>query len=150
MANWQHCPVVEQDARRNGGLWVFKGTDVPLDRLYEQLAAGGTVGSFAGHCGVDAEHAASLLDYEAEDFRADLLIRPDGPREIAPIPLVAPTGDEILDWSRCSAVERVAGKVSGAWIFTESRLPLWAMYSELAVARRSTNSWIGTEATGPK
>lgn len=118
MANWQHCPAVERDAQRSGGLWVFKGTDVPLYRLYEQLAAGGTVGSLAGHCGVHAEHAASLLDYEAEDFRADLLIRPDGPGESAPIPLVAPTGDEIPDWSRCSAVERVAGKVSGAWIFT--------------------------------
>ena len=132
MANWQHCPVVERDAQQNGGLWVFKGTGVPLYRLYEQLAAAGTVMSFAQQWSVDAEHAASLLDYEAEDFRADLLIRPDGPGEIAPIPLVPPTGDEIPDWSRCSAVERVAGKVSGAWIFTESRLPLWAMYSELA------------------
>ncbi len=132
MANWQYCPVVERDAQRNGGLWVFKGTDVPLYRLYEHLAAGATVAGFAQQCGVDPTQGASLLEYEAEDFRADLLIRPDGPGEIAPIPVIAPTGDEIPDWSRCSVVERVAGKVSGAWIFTESRLPLWAMYSELA------------------
>lgn len=132
MANWQHCPAVERDAGRHGALWVFKDTDVPLYRLYKHLASGGTVGNFAQQCGVNPGMVASLLDYEAEDFRADLLIRPDGPGDIAPIPAVAPTGDEIPDWSRCSVVERVAGKVSGAWIFTMSRLPLWAMYSELA------------------
>ena len=104
MANWQHCPVVERHAQGNGGLWVFKGTDVPLYRLYEQLAAGGTVGSFTGHCGVDSEHAASLLDYEAEDFRADLLILPDGPRKSHPFPWLRlpemryPTGADARRW----------------------------------------------------
>ena len=132
MANWQHCPVVARDGNRHGGLWVFQGSDVPLYRLYEHLAADGTVDSFAAQWGVAPERVRSLLEHEAEDFRADLLIRPDGPGEIAPIPAIASRGDELPDWSGCSVVERVAGKVSGAWLFTESRLPLWAMYSELA------------------
>lgn len=132
MANWQHCPAVEQDAQRNGGLWVFKGTDVPLYRLYESLAAGEKVGDFAQRHDVSVEQAVVTLRYEAEEFRDDLLIRPDGPGEIAPIPAIVPIGTEIPDWHDCPAVERIAGKVSGAWIFTESRLPLWAMYSELA------------------
>ena len=132
MANWQHCPALERDKQRNSGLWVFKGTDVPLFRLYETLVSGSTISEFAQGSGVERGLTASLLDYEAEDFRADLLIRPDGPGAIAPIPPVAPIGSEIPDWSFCSVVERVAGKESGAWIFTESRLPLWAMYSEMA------------------
>ena len=132
MANWQHCPAVEQDTEPHGRLWVFKGTDVPLYRLYEHLASGGTVGSFAEQHGVDARQAAYVLEYEAEDFRSDLLIRPDGAGEIAPIPAIEPTGDEIPDWGSCTVVARAAGKVSGAWVFTDSRLPLWAMYSELA------------------
>ncbi len=132
MANWRHCPAVEQDVERHGGLWVFKETSVSLYRLYEHLAAGGTVGSFAEQHGVDTEQVVAALEYEAEGFRADLLIRPDGAGEIAPIHAIEPTGDEIPDWGSCTVVARAAGKVSGAWVFTDSRLPLWAMYSELA------------------
>lgn len=29
----------------------------------------------------------------------------------------------ILDWSRCAAVESVPGKVSGAWVFKDTRMP---------------------------
>ena len=132
MANWEHCPAVERDTEQHNGLWVFKGTSVPLYELYETLASGGAVDDFAERFGVGIEQAVAILRYEAEEFRDDLLIRPDGPGEIAPIPAIVPTGSEIPDWRDCTAVERIAGKVSGAWLFTESRLPLWAMYSELA------------------
>ena len=132
MANWEHCPEVEWNIEEQGGLWVFKGTEVPLYTLYEALASGVTVGDFAKRHGVDVELAVATLRYEVEEFRDDLLIRPDGPGEITPIPAIVPTGAEIPDWDNCPAVERIAGKVSGAWIFTESRLPLWAMYSEMA------------------
>ncbi|MYC34099.1 MAG: hypothetical protein F4X64_13110 [Chloroflexi bacterium] len=132
MANWQHCPAVERADKQDGGLWMFKGTDVPLCQLYESLADGDRVDDFAARHGVDVELVAAALRYEEEEFINDLLIRPDGPGEIAAIPVVVPTGHEIPDWSDCAVVERIAGKVSGAWIFTESRLPLWALYSELA------------------
>ena len=29
-----------------------------------------------------------------------------------------------LDWSQCSAVESVPGKVSGAWVFRGTRMPV--------------------------
>ena len=29
-----------------------------------------------------------------------------------------------LDWSQCSAVESVPGRVSGAWVFRDTRLPV--------------------------
>ena len=132
MANWQHCPEVERSSGEDGGLWVFKGTDVPLYRLYETLASDGTVDDFACRHGMDVEQAAAALRYEANEFRDDLLIRPDGPGEISPISVITPTGEEVLNWYDCPVVERIAGKVSGAWLFTESRLPLWAMYSEIA------------------
>ena len=132
MANWQHCPAVERANEQDGGLWVFKGSSIPLYALYETLADGGSVADFADRFGVGVELPVATLRYEAEEFRNDLLIRPDGPGEITPIPAIVPTGAEIPDWHNCPAVERIAGKVSGAWIFTESRLPLWAMYSEMA------------------
>ena len=29
-----------------------------------------------------------------------------------------------LDWSQCTAVESIPGKVSGAWVFRDTRLPV--------------------------
>ena len=37
----------------------------------------------------------------------------------------------MLDWSSCSAVERDARKVSGAWVFKGSRVPVKALFENL-------------------
>ncbi len=37
----------------------------------------------------------------------------------------------MLDWTKCSAVERVPGKVSGAWVFQGTRLPVRALFENL-------------------
>ena len=37
----------------------------------------------------------------------------------------------MLDWSKCSAVERIAGKVSGAWLFKGTRVPVAALFENL-------------------
>jgi uncharacterized protein (DUF433 family) len=37
----------------------------------------------------------------------------------------------MLDWSQCPAVERVTGKVSGAWVFKDSRVPVRALFENL-------------------
>jgi uncharacterized protein (DUF433 family) len=36
-----------------------------------------------------------------------------------------------LDWSHCSAVESVPGKVSGAWVFRDTRLPVATIIENL-------------------
>jgi len=36
-----------------------------------------------------------------------------------------------LSWSECSAVERVPGKVSGAWLFKGTRVPVKALFENL-------------------
>ena len=36
-----------------------------------------------------------------------------------------------LDWSQCPAVESVPGKVSGAWVFKGTRLPVAAVIENL-------------------
>jgi len=36
-----------------------------------------------------------------------------------------------LDWSRCSAVESIPGKVSGAWVFRGTRIPAAAVFENL-------------------
>ena len=37
----------------------------------------------------------------------------------------------MLHWSECSAVERVPGKVSGAWLFKGTRVPVKALFENL-------------------
>jgi uncharacterized protein (DUF433 family) len=36
-----------------------------------------------------------------------------------------------LDWSKCSVVESVPGKVSGAWVFRGTRMPVAAVFENL-------------------
>ncbi|MBA5867470.1 MAG: DUF433 domain-containing protein [Nitrospira sp. CR1.3] len=37
----------------------------------------------------------------------------------------------MLDWTQCRAVERVPGKVSGAWLFKGTRVPVRALFETL-------------------
>ncbi len=37
----------------------------------------------------------------------------------------------MLDWSECPAVERVPGKVGGAWLFKGTRVPVRAWFENL-------------------
>jgi uncharacterized protein (DUF433 family) len=36
-----------------------------------------------------------------------------------------------LDWSRCEAVESVPGKLSGAWVFRGTRMPVQTVFANL-------------------
>ena len=37
-----------------------------------------------------------------------------------------------MNWESCPAVERRPGKISGAWAFTGTRVPLHALFENLA------------------
>jgi uncharacterized protein (DUF433 family) len=37
-----------------------------------------------------------------------------------------------LDWSKCPAVESIPGKVSGAWVFRGTRMPVQTVFDNLA------------------
>jgi uncharacterized protein (DUF433 family) len=37
----------------------------------------------------------------------------------------------ILDWSQCPAVESIPGKVSGAWVFKDTRMPVSTVFENL-------------------
>ena len=42
----------------------------------------------------------------------------------------------MLDWSECPVVERVPGKVSGAWLFKRTRVPVTALFENLESGAR--------------
>jgi len=41
-----------------------------------------------------------------------------------------------LDWSQCPAVESVPGKVSGAWVFKDTRMPVSLVFENLEAGAR--------------
>jgi len=42
----------------------------------------------------------------------------------------------MLDWSQCPVVERSPGKVSGAWVFKNTRVPVAALFENLESGAR--------------
>jgi uncharacterized protein (DUF433 family) len=37
----------------------------------------------------------------------------------------------VLDWSQCAAVERLPGKLSGAWVLRGTRMPVATVFENL-------------------
>jgi uncharacterized protein (DUF433 family) len=46
----------------------------------------------------------------------------------------------MLDWSKCPAVERDPEKVSGAWVFSGTRIPVQALFANLKDGARVDDS----------
>ena len=42
----------------------------------------------------------------------------------------------MFDWNQCPAVERIPGKVSGAWLFKGTRVPVKALFENLESGAR--------------
>ena len=42
----------------------------------------------------------------------------------------------MLDWNQCPAVERMPGRVSGAWLFKGTRVPVKALFENLESGAR--------------
>ena len=41
------------------------------------------------------------------------------------------SGDLMLNWDTCTAIERHPDKVSGAWVFRGTRVPVYALFENL-------------------
>jgi len=70
MLDWSSCRTVERDPKRMSGVWVFRGTRVPVSALFENLEDGVPVAEFPllfpgvsiDQVRVVLEHAAMSLD----------------------------------------------------------------------------------------
>jgi uncharacterized protein (DUF433 family) len=45
----------------------------------------------------------------------------------------------VLDWSQCPAVESVPGKMSGAWVLKDTRMPVDIIFGNLAEGANLTD-----------
>lgn len=75
MPDWSQCPAVERSADRASGAWVFRGTRVPAQALFENLESGARLEEFLDWFpGVARKQAEAVLEHAAVAPEA----RPEG------------------------------------------------------------------------
>lgn len=71
MSNWEQCSAVEREPGRVSGVWVFRGTRVPISALFENLRDGASLDDFLKWFpGVDRSQVEAVLDAEAVRARS--------------------------------------------------------------------------------
>jgi uncharacterized protein (DUF433 family) len=70
MANldWSKCPAVESVPDKMSGAWVFKGTRMPVQTVFENLEAGLSVEEITEVFDVTPEEVRSVLHFAAESL----------------------------------------------------------------------------------
>jgi uncharacterized protein (DUF433 family) len=71
MIDWSTCAVVQRDADRYSGAWVFRGTRVPVSALFENLEDGAHATDFIEWFpGVTLEQVRAVLEHAARSAAA--------------------------------------------------------------------------------
>jgi uncharacterized protein (DUF433 family) len=71
MMNWSQCTAVERSADKVSGVWLFKGTRVPVKALFENLETGATVQDFlVWFPGVSAAQVEAVLEHAQRSLDA--------------------------------------------------------------------------------
>lgn len=69
MLDWSLCPAVERDPQRLGGVWLFRGTRIPVSALFENLEDGAQISQFVEWFpGVTLSQVRTVLDYAAKNL----------------------------------------------------------------------------------
>lgn len=68
---WSNCKAIERDPAKVSGAWVFRGTRVPVQALFENLDAGATVDDFIEWFpGISREQIDEVLMFASNSLAA--------------------------------------------------------------------------------
>ena len=71
MSTWDDCSAVEKDPDRVSGVWVFRGTRVPVLALFENFRDGASIDDFLSWFpGVERSQVEAVLDAEVVQARS--------------------------------------------------------------------------------
>jgi uncharacterized protein (DUF433 family) len=71
MLDWSECDAVERIPGKVSGVWLFKGTRVPVKALFENLEDGASVDDFlAWFPGVTRDQVHTVLEHAARSLAA--------------------------------------------------------------------------------
>ena len=66
--NWSRCPAVESIPGKVSGAWVFRGTRMPVQTVFENLEAGMSVEEIAEVFDVTPEEEKAVLRFSSESL----------------------------------------------------------------------------------
>ena len=67
MIAWEMCEAVEHDPNKVSGVWVFRGTRIPVSALFENLKDGASTEQFLEWFpGVERWQVETVLDHEVK------------------------------------------------------------------------------------
>lgn len=74
MIDWSQCPALESVPGKLGGKWVIRGTRVPIEMLFVNLASGASVDDFVEWFeGIPRERYTEVLQFLAQQSQAPAL-----------------------------------------------------------------------------
>lgn len=69
MLDWSTCSAVERDSEKVSGVWVFKGTRIPVAALFENLEDDASVNDFIKwFSGVSKKQVDTVLEFAAQSL----------------------------------------------------------------------------------
>jgi uncharacterized protein (DUF433 family) len=70
MIDWSSCPAVERDPQRVSGAWVFRGTRVTVESLFQNLEDGAGIADFVHWFpGVTEQQVRLVLEHAARSLQ---------------------------------------------------------------------------------
>jgi uncharacterized protein (DUF433 family) len=67
--DWSQCPVVESVPGKVGGVWVLKGTRMPVSAIFENIAAGANIDDIMEWFdGLDREQVRAVIEFAAKSL----------------------------------------------------------------------------------
>ena len=66
--DWSQCPAVESIPGKVSGAWVFRGTRMPVQTVFENLEAGMSIDEITRVFDVTAEEVRAVLHFAAQSL----------------------------------------------------------------------------------
>jgi len=66
--NWSECSAVESVPGKLSGAWVFRGTRMPVQTVFENLEAGMSIDEITKVFDVTAEEVRAVLHFASESL----------------------------------------------------------------------------------
>jgi uncharacterized protein (DUF433 family) len=67
--DWSQCPAIESIPGKVSGAWVFKGTRMPVQTVFENLEAGMSIKEITEVFDVTSEEVRAVLHFASESLQ---------------------------------------------------------------------------------
>lgn len=69
--DWSKCPAVERNPAKLSGAWVFRGTRMPVQTVFDNLEAGMSVDEIVDVFDVTRDEVKAAIQFAAQSLSED-------------------------------------------------------------------------------